>query len=451
MKQFSWSPLALRPVALALWMVALVLIFNRDFDVLTTTAGQMGANDVASIVGGFHKTPHFWSDCWSWWRGPWIQSGIPVFRPLSSMMLWWECYVGLNYGFIYVAWWGIFLFVVANALTMSIAWRATKSWVCVGLSATLMPLLRFWNWAGTTPDSWAAWMPVHHDLLMIIGLLAALWQWMWWLESGRRRHLIGCWLALVAGALSKEYVYIFPLIALIWGLGAPAEPVARARMLRVFAGMSAFVMALFLYRHAVLPDPYNPPPLKWVHIEKRPFLYWFGPFYPFVLTEMWWAVAQAVAILVVSGLWLRAWKNKSGIWPTFPTFAAILASLALPFLVAWPLGISPIDNLWYFIDVKNLDRLGQSVAMIFTTWALWLVWKYRRAAPTLAALFILMAIYLPVFTYLGWHYTLTGAFVRGAIWWPIIMNLAARDVAGWWPTKVAVSERAEKVGIEISV
>lgn len=154
MKNFPW-----RPLALALWALTLVLLFNRDFDTLTTTAGQMSANDVAAIVDGFHRTPDFWSDFWVWWRGPWIQSGVQVFRPLSSMMLWWECFVGLHYGFIYIAWWGVFLFCIACALTMAIAWRITKSWLCVGVAATLTPILRFWNWAGTTPDSWLAWMP----------------------------------------------------------------------------------------------------------------------------------------------------------------------------------------------------------------------------------------------------------------------------------------------------
>ena len=204
MKNFPW-----RPLALAAWTLALILVWNLDFDTLTTTAGQMGANDVAAIVDGFRQTPNFWSDGWIWWHGPWIESGIQVFRPLSSVMLWWECYVGLKFGFVYVAWWGVFLFGVACALTQCIAWRVTKSWLCVWLAATLMPLLRLWNWAGTTPASWLAWMPVHHDLLMIIGLLAAFLMFCWWLESGKRRHLFGCWLAFVAGALSKEYVYIF--------------------------------------------------------------------------------------------------------------------------------------------------------------------------------------------------------------------------------------------------
>ena len=199
-----------KSVALALWTLALVLVFNTSFGVLTTTSGQMGANDVASIMRGFHQTPHFWSDFGRWWHGPWIQSGVEVYRPLASMMLWWECYVGLHAGFVYVAWWGVFLVTVACGLSVCIAWRVTGSWLSAWLAATLLPALRFWNWSGTTPDSWAAWMPVHHDLLMIIALLAASLGWSWWLEGGRRRHLFGCWLALIVGACTKEYVYIFP-------------------------------------------------------------------------------------------------------------------------------------------------------------------------------------------------------------------------------------------------
>ena len=440
MKNFPW-----RPFLLTLWALTLIIWLNHEFDVLTSVAGQMGANDSAAIADGFRKTPHFWSDFWVWWRGPWIQSGVQVFRPLSSMMLWWECYVGFNYGFVYVAWWGLFLFGVACALTMSIAWRLTKSWVGVAVAATIVPMLRLWNWQGTTPKSWLAWMPVHHDLLMILGLLAAFWQFCWWLETGQRRHLAGCWLAFVAGAFSKEYVYIFPFIALIWGLGAPSNAVSRAQMLRAVGTMGAFTLALFFYRYAVLPEPYNPPPLKWVHFKKRPFLYWFGPFYGFVLTGMWWAVAQVLVGLAVTGVWLRAWKNKARIWPTFPIFAAILLSLALPFLAAWPLGMPPQESFWYFLDFRGPGRIVQSCGMIGTAWALWLVWKYRKQEPSLAALLILMAIYLPVFTYLGWHYTLTGAFVRGAIWWPIIAHLAARDIAGWLRAKSAIVADAPSV------
>ncbi len=430
MKNSPW-----RPFALALWTLALILLFNRDFQTLTQLDGQMGANDVASIMQGFRETPHFWSDGLRWWHGPWIQSGIGVFRPLSSMMLWWECYVGLNYGFIWVAWWGVALFAIACALTVAIAWRVTKSWLSASVAATITPLLRFWNWGGTTPDSWLAWMPVHHDLLMIIGLLSAFLCFDWWLQTGARRALILSWAALVAGALSKEYVYIFPLVALIWGLNAPTTAVSRVRMLRVVGLMGAFVVVLFTYRWAVLPDPYNPPPLKWVHVYKRPFLYWFGPFYAFALTGMWWAIAQALTLLFVAGLWLRAWKAKARIWPALPVFAAILASLALPFVVGWPLGRTPGDSFWYFADNYGFGRVIQSIAMALTAWVLWLVFKYRREQPTLAALGILMVIYLPVFTYLGWHYTLTGAFVRGAIWWPLVAQLIARDAQGWLPTR----------------
>lgn len=441
MKTLPW-----RPFLLAFWMLALILLFNTHFDVLNTTSGQMKANDVASIVDGFRRTPHFWSDFGRWWHGPWIQSGIQVFRPVSSMMLWWECAIGLSHGFGVIAWWGVFLFFVASGLSVCIAWRVTRSWVSAGVAATLLPVLRFWNWAGTTPDSWVAWMPVHHDLLMIIGLLSAFLAFDWWLESGDRRALFLCWAAFIVGALSKEYVYIFPLIALIWGLSVPdsqrKRAVSRVQMSRAVGLMFAFTVALFVYRWAVLPDPYNPPRLKWVHILRRPFLYWFGPFYAYILTGIWWPVAQAITTLILIGVWLRAWKNKTRPWPTWPTFAAIAATLLLPFMVSWPLGSSPAEAFWYFVDTSGLNRIEQLVAMIFTAWTLWLVFKYRRQTPAVAALLILMAIYLPVFTYLGWHYTLTGAFIRGAIWWPVIVSLAMRDIAGWLPAKLISAKPA---------
>lgn len=63
MKNFPW-----RPVALSLWTLTLIFCWNTNFDTLTTVSGQMGANDVAAIMDGFRKTPHFWSAKNRLWR-----------------------------------------------------------------------------------------------------------------------------------------------------------------------------------------------------------------------------------------------------------------------------------------------------------------------------------------------------------------------------------------------
>lgn len=286
---------------------------------------------------------------------------------------------------------------------------------------------------GSQPPFWLAWMPVHHDLLMMVAMLAALLLFDLWLESGARRFLIGCWIAFALGALSKEYVYIFPLLSAIWGLAQQERTVSRARILRVVALMVAVTIALFAFRWAVLPHPYNPPPLKRVHFIRRPFLYWFAPFYKYVLTEIWWFVAQVAATGATLALWVRALRMPHRKWPTLPTFAAILLSIALPFAVGWAFGITPGETFWYLFEPNTAAmRLTDFASMLFLLWALWLLWKYRRSEPSLATLGLLLVIYLPVFTYLGWHYCLAGGFIRGALWWPVLAKLVWRDSEGWW-------------------
>ena len=165
---------------------------NSQFVDLCTAERVLAMNDVAGILQGFHATPHLLADGLRWWHGPWIQEGIGAFRPLSSYLLWADCFVGLRYGFFYTGCIGMLLLVANCALCVALAWRFTRSRAGVYTAALLAPAGGLFIMGGNQPPHWLVWFPVHHDLMMIAWLLGALLAFDCWLESARSRHLAWC-------------------------------------------------------------------------------------------------------------------------------------------------------------------------------------------------------------------------------------------------------------------
>lgn len=90
---------------------------------------------------------------------------------------------------------------------------------------------------------------------------------------------------------------------------------------------------------------------------------------------------------------------------------------------------------WHFLDGESgWVHSVHMTQMIAALHVLFLLFKYRRQVPSLAALSLMMLTYIPVWTYLGWHYTLAGWFVRCAVFWPLIAHLAMRNLSGHWYT-----------------
>lgn len=396
--------------------------WNHNFGARTQIEALGAMNDVPDIWIGFEKTPDLWRDGLKWWHGPWIQDGIGAFRPVSSYLLWIETFVGLRFGFSHVANFGIALLALVSALSCVLAWVWTRAIIPTIVAAILAPTARFWLMGGVG-ESWLAWYPVHHDLWMIVCLLAALTGWTLWLENPGHRALFATWAAFLVGVLSKEFLYIFPAMALVVALFHTRRTVSLQRALWQVVALFGSVGALFLLRHAVLPDAYNPPPLKRVHFLRRPFLYWFPGFYKYVLTEQWF--------LPVLALWCVAFP---AVWRRLRPQNALAKRYGLPFLLV--LGILLIgaatmgigDGFWYLAEPRTAPmRCGDWVQMMVTLVFLALIWKHRRTQSTIAILGVFMLSYAPVWTYLGWHYTLAGWFIRAALWWPLFALLLQRE------------------------
>jgi hypothetical protein len=432
-------------LAIFVLIAAGVVWWNGRFSAWCTPQRIGEMNDVPAILAGYHTTPNLLSDGLAWWSGPWIQQGIGAFRPISSYLLWTDCWIGTHFGFFWTALVGVAILLVDCLLCAALAWRFTRSWVGVLTAALLAPAgLRF-IWNRSVPEYWLAWFPVHHDLLMIGWLLGALLAFDLWLEYGRAKYLALTWGCFALGVLSKEFNYIFPVMAGALALGRTLDGgsegggeggVRRTEALRQVAFMVAFVTLLAVYRHEVLPQAYNPPRLKWVHMLRRPWLYWAGPFYLHVLSGEGWFAGLAAWWFVLGGALIR-WKRRGRAVRLAGPLTLLVIALGMPaatVLYLTVVGWDAVTTFWYFSDgIVGRSNLWRMAQMLATLYAFFLLFKYRRETPSLAAAALMMLAYIPVWTYLGWHYTLAGWFVRCAVFWPLVAHLVVRDLAGYWP------------------
>lgn len=439
------SPFRTYQIALVGILVAgLVVIWNTSFRPWTERWLVLQTHDVPSVVAGYRKAPNLLVDGLRWWHGPWILEGIQVFRPVSSYLLWIETWVGFNAGFVWVAWFGVLLLIVDCCLTVALAWRLTRSRLCALLAAVLAPAVQQWNWGGLTPPYWLAWYPVHQDLLMIGFLMGAILTFDLWLETGGRRSLALTWFLFLIGALTKEFVYVLPLMAASLALGRPGLDSDRKRSaLRMVGAMALGAAALYCYRTAVLPNPYNPPGTTAKHLLWNVVILLFPSFFKSINSQSYWLMGLAILIFGSIGgiLWAR-WKPW-GSWLRRP-FAWLPVALVIGcavWLYCEASYFSASHAFWFLFDWDSrFDRLNELGQMVFTLYALSLFWKYRGREPTAAALGLFVLAYAPVVTYLGWHYTLAGWFMRCAVYWPVVAKLVWLDVAaGRNPKEVLMS------------
>ncbi len=413
----------------------LALIFNLDFLNWVSLPQMLVMNDVPSIMSGATKVPHLIFDSGRWWTGTWIQDGISAYRPLASYLYWLENWIGLQWGFLWVGWIGVFLLAANSWLSGVLAWRFTHSRACLWLAIILANSLRFFNWGGITPSYWLAWYPVHQELLMNIWLLCAVFYFDVWNETAKRNHLLAAWGFYLLGVFTKEHVYIFPAFALAIVVfrrhydGIQARVAWRTGMVQV-ALLFTFVFALWAYRASVLIDPRNPQ-LKPIHFVRKPFLYVFHPFYRHVLTAQYWFPGLILLLFTWSGFLLRWSKSHSGrlfLQRPFAVPMVLISSLAvLMAYCAMTYGIS--ETFWYLFDpASSRLQLPEVFTLFLTIYTIWLLAKYRMQEPTLAIFVFLVLSYVPVLTYLGWHYTVAAWFIR-VVYWALIAKLIWLDVA----------------------
>lgn len=374
-------------------------------------------NDVPSILIGYHKTPNLLTNGLTWWHGPWIEEGVQAYRPVSSYLLWIESNILENYGSIPIIAIGGLLLLLICLLSSVIAWQITKSYWCGALGGTLAAyVVRFDN--NGIANEWLAWYPVHHDLMAIAFALAATWAFLKWLESENKKYIIPCWTFFILGLFSKEYLYIFPVMALAMALGYRSTFANKKHIATHVGLMSCCVLIFYVFRQMVLPKPYMPNALTEHMVITHSLLFWFHDLYLYLPSKIFWIPLLALTIFVSAGMIVKT-----------PNREIILIAIIVPFIfLHFTTGI--LNSFWYFFDFPTgIDHLNYFFQIIFTFYTFWLVFKYRKTHPGIMAYVLMMLAYIPTFAYLGWHYGLAGWFFRSAIFWPVMIKLVWDDTS----------------------
>jgi len=411
-KQMRWL--------LLLEIVLLAGIFNWRFVQSCDLKKVLDMNDVRAILSGFQKTPNLLVDGLRWWHGAWIQEGINAFRPLTSYLYWLECWIGLHYGFFWVGILGFILFVVCCWLSVELAWRITNSAIGASLCAIFATTIIYHN---LNPKDWLIWFPCHQELMLSVFLIGALLCFDRWLVGRSKKHLAYAWVLFIAGCLTKEYAYVFPLlVASLVLLNYKGEKEAlRIGLIQTFA-MLAFVVMLWFYRNAVLENPYNPT-LKPSQFVRKPLLFMFNVFGRYLLTGDYWFVGWAILIFVMVGIYFR-WVRVNPSTILMRSLVWTMLFLTLNWVYLWRFAPSSVsDAILFLLDQPFFNPHLESMAsMLFQLYALYLLWRYRDREPTALSFTWVFLAHLPVLDYIGWHYTIPAWFFW-SVYWSLVAKL----------------------------
>lgn len=399
-----------------IFFLVLVTVYFHNFSIINFSHVQplMKMNDVPGILDGYHATPHLLQDGLRWWHGPWIENGVQAYRPLSSYLLWIESDIVLNHGLVPIAIIGAFLLFIICLAASLVSWQLTHSYWCAAFAGVLCTYVTSFDYGGVDPNR-LVWYPVHHDLLNIAFALLATFAFLRWMECGNWKYIAACWVCFIAGIFTKEYLYIFPLFALVIALTYKST-FNRRRILIQPAIMLCVVIAFYLFRQSVLPHPYMPHGLNLHMLITHSTLFWFHAFYLYLPAGMF--VLPLLALLISIALLPAIRRDKR---------LVLLAVVIILLFAQFTIGIPNL--FWRFFDVPTGEiQISLFFQMLFTFYTFYLVYKYRKTTNGFLAYILMMVAYLPTFTYLGWHYSLSGWFFRCAVFWPVIALLVWRDI-----------------------
>ncbi|MDR3710605.1 MAG: hypothetical protein P4L33_20075 [Capsulimonadaceae bacterium] len=431
-RTFCGVPLPLCSV-LAVLSAILSFAFNHQFISHCRFSEIFAMNDVQSIVAGYHRSPALAQALTAYWHAPWIQSDIHVLRPVSGFQYWLETYVGLHAGFIWDAWLGYVLFVVCVWLCGMIAYRFTDS-VPLAVGGVVMAAgVKFYN--ACQPDLWLAWYPMHQDLLMMVFLLGTILAFDYWLTTGRSGVLGTMWALFVIGCLTKENVFAFPFVATSLTLTRAGGSGARRKPALIHSALTAlFVFALLVIRRLMYAQPREPHFRRAVLLHK-PAMFMYSNLAIDVITYNFFPVLLGALIVGLAwGAWhVRQRRIDLGVWGRI--FFVTPAVIGLVLLVAWITTGSADVALWQLVDTSiERDKVVLDVMLLSTIALVVVNWKRHAVA---AAWLLLFWSYLPVISFIGWHYAFPGGLFR-AIYWPVLAQAALANF-GWdlrtqaWP------------------
>jgi len=370
-------------LALTLWMAMAHQVHLLAMTPREVEAALAVKDDIPNL---YHAAANAsWSDIPKWWIGSWIYPEVGYYRPLTSMLYFFEQRAfDRNFSAYNAVTW---LLHGLNAallflLTLSLFQHHPRARYLLALTAvyffaTPANSLYF----GVTKA--LAWWPAQNDVMGLTFCLLSLLLLDRHLQRPRRRWPVGALLAFAASIGTKEMGFIILPIALAF---------IYCRKRRAAPEMAVFVVlavALWYFRRLVVTNAWGPDMYRLVILHKGLF-HWTGPVYTLVKADIWWPLAAgaAVGLLVAVGLRKR--------WSVYTVaFLSVLATALCAQLLSEGGG-------WALLLVEQEQRRLAEVLIFLLGLALF--WRYRRVEPGLLACAALLLVYLPILQYGGPHY-----------------------------------------------
>ncbi|NSW58495.1 MAG: hypothetical protein HPY44_20995 [Armatimonadetes bacterium] len=344
-----------------------------------------------------------------WWSGSWIQRSSPYFRPLSSMVFWFEYLAfGWNFQGHVVISWLLHGGICGLVFLLGLAWFPGRPGQRV--ASALLAVVLFNVRLGPQGPGWlpapvaygvVAWWPGQTDQWSLCFSLWALLNLDRWLVRDNSRGLRNAIVLWIVALLFKEMAVSLPLVAglLAWyrkgrsavslrAIGIQSAPAAGLSWKLAVPGL-LLVAGFLALRSLLVPGAWGP--------KVRTFDY-------FLSKAVWYAAELPRAIVIARGIWVVA----------IALFVAhcIYAYVRLPKrpAIVWPILVSVVGAgalaQWLYGNFAVITIPSELLAIArLTLFALGLmVLIHTHRGPTWPLLGMLAAIHVPVLHVQGPHY-----------------------------------------------
>ena len=326
-----------------------------------------------------------WKDIPKWWTGPWIYPHVGYYRPLTSMLYFFEYRLfqdnfrdynivtwvlhGVNAGLLFL-------------LTVSLANGSRRRKILTGFLSVI-----FFASPGSTLFFSTAralsWWPAQNDVMSLTFAILSLCLLDRYLQDGGKVRLSLAMIAFCASVFSKEMGYITTPLAMgliFYRRRLEWKPMA------IWAGLTVL---LWNMRNWLVPVPWNPG-YSSMTIVKKAAMNWGGELWLLGASGTWWPIigSVGVVIILIASKYYR-WR----IWVT-----AILSILTFALSAQY---LQP-QGTWAMIFLSNVQLQVFYVLITFAGAALF--WKYRKSEPGLLSLYMMEMVYVPILQYGGPHY-----------------------------------------------
>ena len=186
-----------------------------------------------------------------------------------------------------------------------------------------------------------------------------------WLETNRTSVLAVSCLCFVVDCLVKEYVYIFPVMALALAALRPKIAVTRRQAISIAAAMLVAVFALAYYRSLILTgDTIRNPTIKPIQLIRKPIIFGYAEAGRYLCTSQPWLPTLSLLWFTLAGFWVYAHHalKHSLLSPKIARLAqALVHSLIVP-LTIFMLSTCVLFLFWRMPVIETIDTFftGQS-------------------------------------------------------------------------------------------